>query len=58
MTTFKEGDIVAMPGVPFVVKVLETRTCEEPGCDLQTFRYVDPETGDDDWIHSNMFELT
>lgn len=60
MAKFNVGDRVAMPGVPFVVKVLELGQCDEgPGCELgdETFRFADPQTGGDDWIHTSEFEL-
>lgn len=59
MARFKIGDKVRLPGVPFVVEVLEIGTCDDgPDCDLggETFRFVDPETGDDDWMHTVAFE--
>lgn len=60
MAKFNVGDRVQMPGVPFVVKVLELGQCDDaPGCDLgdETFRFADPQTGADDWMHTSDFEL-
>lgn len=55
---FKVGQRVRMPGVPFVLDVLEVRDgCGDEGCDRQSFRFKDPETGEDDWMHSDEFEL-
>jgi hypothetical protein len=58
MAKFKIGDKVQMPGVPFVVEVLEIGTCEDgPDCDLgETFRFKDPGGLGDDWMHSSEFE--
>lgn len=61
MSKFEVGDKVKMAGVPFVVEVLELRACEDSHgqpCDLggETFRFKDPENGDDDWMHSSEFE--
>lgn len=60
MARFEVGDKVQMPGVPFVVEVLEIGTCEDaPDCGLggETFRFRDPEDPDaDDWMHSSEFE--
>ncbi len=61
MSKFEIGDKVQMPGVPFVVEVLEFGDCEEGGdCDAggETFRFKDPESGEDDWMHSEEFERT
>jgi hypothetical protein len=62
MAKFKIGDKVQMEGVPLIVEVLELGDCEDPRCDLdggtgETFRFVDPETGEDDWMHTASFEL-
>lgn len=59
MTKFKVGDLVKMPGVPLQVKVLELGTCEDGAdCDLgeETFRFRDPESGEEDWEHTSEFE--
>lgn len=60
MSKFQVGDRVQMPGVPFVVTVLEIGTCEdEGGCEFgppELFRFKDPESGEDDWMHSYDFE--
>lgn len=58
MSEFKIGDRVSMPGVPFVVEVLEIGTCEEPDChgdDAEIFRFKDPGGQGDDWMHSTEF---
>lgn len=59
MSKFKTGDRVEMPGVPFVVTVLEIRDggCGDEGCDRETFRFADPQSGEDDWMHSDEFRL-
>jgi hypothetical protein len=59
MSGFKVGDRVEMPGVPVVVTVLEVKTggCGHPGCDREEFRFADPESGEDDWMHSDEFRL-
>ncbi len=61
---FKVGDLVYMPDSSLgVVEVLEVDGCHlstmEGGCHIgdQEFRFKDPVTGDDDWMHSNQFEL-
>lgn len=55
----KVGDAVTMPGTPFVVGVLELGICED-GDDCEfgptTFRFTDPHTGEDDWMHVSEFE--
>lgn len=59
MAKFKIGDRVQMPGVPFVVTVLEIGECEEaPDCPLgpETFRFSDPGGQGDDWGHTSEFE--
>lgn len=58
MTKFKVGDKVQMPGVPFVVEVLEIGVCEDQPCDLgdATFRFKDPGGLGDDWMHASEFE--
>lgn len=59
MAKFNVGDEVQMPGVPFVVEVLEIGTCEDvPDCDLggETFRFKDPGGLGDDWMHTAEFE--
>lgn len=55
MSEFKIGDKVAMPGVPFVVEVLELDTCRDDGCARETFRFQDPGGQGDDWMHSDEF---
>lgn len=62
MAKFKVGDKVQMDGVPLVVEVLELGVCTDQRCDLdggtgETFRFADPETGEDDWMHTASFEL-
>lgn len=62
MAKFQVGDKVQMDGVPLIVEVLELGACEDPRCDIdggdgETFRFVDPETGEDDWMHTASFEL-
>lgn len=64
MSKFQVGDIVQMPGVPFRLTVLEIGVCnderEEPtlSCPLgsEVFRFKDPVTGENDWMHSSEFE--
>jgi hypothetical protein len=59
MSKFEVGDKVQMPGVPFVVEVLEIGTCEDGSdCGLggETFRLKDPGGLGDDWMHSSEFE--
>jgi len=57
-TTFRIGDRVRMRDLPeLVVTVLEIGTCEDPACDLETFRFFDPGAQSDDWAHSAEFEL-
>jgi hypothetical protein len=59
MTKFEIGDRVQMPGVPFVVEVLEIGTCDEgPECSFgpETFRFKDPGGLGDDWMHTSEFE--
>lgn len=59
MPKFDVGDKVQMPGIPFVVEVLEIGTCEDYerlNCHPETFRFKDPQTGEDDWCHSDEFE--
>ncbi|HEU4540303.1 MAG TPA: hypothetical protein VFR23_04175 [Jiangellaceae bacterium] len=63
MAKFEIGDKVRMPGVPFIVEVLEIGTCEEAehdpdDCEYggETFRFTDPESGEDDWMHTAEFE--
>lgn len=56
MPKFEVGDKVQMPGVPFIVEVLEIGVCEDGAtCGLgeETFRFKDPATGDDDWMHAD-----
>ncbi len=58
MPKFEIGDKVQMPGVPFVVEVLEIGQCEDvPDCELpETFRFADPGGRGDDWMHTSEFE--
>ncbi len=59
VSKFQIGDKVAMPGVPFVVEVLELGTCDLAGCDFgdgETFRFKDPGGLGDDWEHTSLFE--
>jgi hypothetical protein len=62
MSKFEVGDKVQMPGIPFVVEVLEIGVCEEvetpSGCEWggETFRFKDPGGQGDDWEHTAMFE--
>lgn len=62
MAKFEIGDKVQMPFAPgVVVEVLELGKCDDcaPGmCDLggEVFRFKDPETGSDDWMHTSEFE--
>jgi len=71
MSKFKIGDRVQMDAVPFVVEVLEIKPCDEPhydpphgyrpgdGCDMgdgQVFRFRDPLSGAEDWMHTMDFE--
>jgi hypothetical protein len=57
MSKFKVGDIVQMPGIPFVVEVLELDVCEDVPCSLggEIFRFTDPGGQGDDWMHSSEF---
>lgn len=59
MPKFEVGDKVRMTGVPLTVEVLEIGTCadyETFGCHPETFRFKDPQTGEDDWMHTDEFE--
>jgi hypothetical protein len=59
MAKFEIGDKVQMPGIPFVVTVLEIGTCEEgENCPfgLETFRFQDPDGHGNDWAHTSKFE--
>lgn len=60
MSKLQVGDRVQMPGVPFVVEVLELGVCDDPDChfdgSVETFRVKDPQSGEDDWMHSAEFE--
>lgn len=57
MPKFEIGDKVQMPGVPFVVEVLEIGTCDNPDCEEpETFRFADPGGNGDDWMHTCEFE--
>jgi hypothetical protein len=47
-----------MPGTPYILDVLEIGECEEgDGCEFgpELFRFADPETSVNDWMHSSMF---
>jgi hypothetical protein len=59
MSKFQVGDIVQMPGVPFVVEVLEIGVCEDVPCNLggEIFRFKDPGGLGDDWMHSSEFQV-
>ncbi|MEV4212550.1 hypothetical protein [Micromonospora sp. NPDC049662] len=61
---FQVGDAVRQlgDGEPFVVTVLEIGTTDQCACDdcliePQTFRYLLPDSGDDEWAHMYEFEL-
>jgi len=60
MPRFEIGDRVQMPGVPITVEVLEIGECEDAGFGCctwpETFRFKDPQTGEDDWCHTDEFE--
>lgn len=57
MPKFEIGDKVQMPGVPFVVEVLEIGICEDDECEEpETFRFTDPAGNGDDWMHTYEFE--
>lgn len=60
MSKFDVGDRVYMPGVPIdPVQVLEIATCDEsPECSLgsEIFRFIDPGSGQFDWMHTSEFE--
>jgi hypothetical protein len=63
MAKFEVGDKVQMPGVPFVVEVLELGVCEEAESDAadcefggETFRFKDPGGLGEDWAHTAEFE--
>lgn len=61
MSRFEVGDKVTMPGVPFVVEVLEIQPCEDnvgaDVCDREVFRFSDPGgCQGDDWAHADEFE--
>jgi hypothetical protein len=56
MGKFEIGDRVQMPGVPFVVEVLEFGPCGDDDCHEQTFRFKDPGGAGDDWAHVSEFE--
>lgn len=56
MSKFQIGDKVQMPGTPFVVEVLEIGDCDDCGPG-ELFRLKDPESGEDDWMHTEEFEL-
>lgn len=54
---FEVGDLVEMPGVPFTVEVLEVTPCIDlaPLCPRESFRFRDPVSGEDDWMHCDEF---
>jgi hypothetical protein len=55
----KPGDKLQMPGVPFIVEVLELKPCDEDACsfgDGTLFRFADPSGQGDDWAHVSEFE--
>jgi len=57
--TVQIGDKLQMPGVPFVVEVLEVKPCDEVPCPLgggDLFRFADPGGLGDDWAHVSEFE--
>lgn len=59
MAKFKVGDLVQMPGVPITVEVLEVGVCDDSDCHdgpVETFRFKDPGSGENDWMHANEFE--
>ncbi|MEU4558387.1 hypothetical protein AB0F72_08355 [Actinoplanes sp. NPDC023936] len=59
MAKFEIGDQVRMTDVHLVVEVLENGTCEDYRrfkCWPETFRFKDPESGEDDWAHTDEFE--
>lgn len=57
MAKFEIGDKVHMPEEPsWVVEVLEIGDCVYSDCPGETFRFIDPETGGDDWMHTSEFE--
>lgn len=58
MPKFQPGDMVQMPGVPFIVEVLELGTCDDQPCHLGgvTFRFKDPGGLGDDWEHTANFD--
>lgn len=58
MSTFEVGDKVRMPGVPFIIEVLEIGECDEgDACEFgpETIRFSDPGGQGDDWEHASMF---
>lgn len=52
--TFAVGDRVWVPETPWVVEVLEISVCGE--CGRETFRFLDPLSGIEDWAHASEFE--
>lgn len=56
MSKFQVGDKVQMPGVPFVVEVLEIGVCDDCESRGETFRFKDPGGQGDDWAHADEFE--
>jgi hypothetical protein len=60
MPKFQIGDTVQENTSYLTVAVIEIGVCEDYerlGCHPETFRYKDPETGEDDWAHSDEFSL-
>lgn len=55
MNTFRIGDRVTCIGTPYSVEVLELGVCDHVDCGGDTFRFKDPETGDNDWVHAHGF---
>jgi hypothetical protein len=60
MSKFEVGDKVEMPGIPFVVEVLELKPCDDNDVcefgDGEIFRFADPQGMGDDWMHTAEFE--
>lgn len=50
---FDVGDKVKMPGISVVVEALELTNCQD--CGAPSFRFKDPETGEDDFMHKSEF---
>lgn len=56
MPKFEVGDKVQMTGVPVVVGVLGLGVCEDSaGCEQQTIKFKDPQTGELDEVHASEF---